>query len=129
MRRQRVRLAFFMVVVGAFAAELYVLAPERERAPIYRQAAYDRIRPGMTVDEVESFLGKDRGFIPDGFSMTGPGVDPLAGRWGSTWFGADVVVEVWFGNLTNRVEDKESRPVIRQPQPSLIRELRRWLGL
>jgi hypothetical protein len=118
-----------MVVVGAFAAELYMLAPERERAPIYRRAAFDRIQPGMTFEEVESILGKDRGFVPDGFSMSGPGVDPLAGCWGSTWFGADVVVEVWFGQLTNRVEDKESRPVVRQSQPSLIRELQRWLRL
>ena len=129
--RQRVRVGLLAAVAAALAAELYTLRPDSGPTPIYRQADYDRVQVGMTSEDVEKLLGKGPGFIPEGFTMTPSQIGPRPGNRGSTWFGRDMVVQVWFSDNTNRVTSKEFRPVIRVPQKkfSLYDWLRRWLPL
>jgi hypothetical protein len=133
MKRHRLRLALLTTAFAAFAVEVYLLAPDRNRnpAPIYRQAGYDGICPGMSLGEVESLLGTDRGAVREGYTCVDQNIGPRAGCRGSTWLGADMVVQVWFDDTSGMVVDKEFRPVIRVPssQPSLLFRLRRWLGL
>jgi hypothetical protein len=113
-----------------FFCEVYVLLPDSSgRSARSLQAAYERIQEGMSREEVEQLLGADHGFIPEGHAMTAPDIGPRPGSYGSTWFGNDMVVEVWFGEMNHRVTAKENRRVIALPSDTFYAKVRRFLRL
>jgi hypothetical protein len=84
----------------------------------------------MTRGDVEQVLGTDHGRLRGDRHWVGdPNIGPKPGCWGSTWFGDDIVIQVWYGEEDALVSDKEYRKLVPPPGRSVLQILREWLHL
>jgi hypothetical protein len=127
------RLWVLLMAVGAGLAVLPILWYALSLRPGVTQANYQRIREGMTLQEVESLLGGPPGNysrIPDkeaGLWTIDPSRPDLdrqffIGR--EVWIGNELAVAVWFDDQ-ERVARKESYATLDR---SLLERLRDRLG-
>ena len=94
------------------------------------RATYERVRVGMTYQEVKETLGEGYGGLHRDCIWVGdPNIGPKQGCRGSTWFGDEIVIQVWFGETDGLVADKEFRELVPPPRPSLLSRIGRWLGV
>jgi hypothetical protein len=125
--RKRILRLGAIAALGLLGALLLwaAMAPEH---PVNARALR-QIQPGMTHDEVERILGPDHGGLRADRVWIGGNIDPWPGCRGATWFGDDLVIQVWFGDDDGLVRGTEYRELLPVQRGSYFGELRRWLGL
>jgi hypothetical protein len=113
------------LVALAFVVTAALLGP----SPGVTPANVRRIKPGMTLEEVETVFGKPAGSIMR-FDPCCPVKDeplPPPGPWLALWSDDNGLAMVTF-NGKNRVEQVEFRPLEARPTSSPLTRLREWLG-
>ena len=131
------RLPVYLLLVCA-TASLFSLTMTRQ--PILLHAAItrvncERIRRGMPLSDVEGILGQPARTIWDHREYVPPGSDTRWVSWLGRWTSEEAEITVWFdyhgkvnGGYWESPPKSGNLMLIKPDDPSLLAQLRSWLG-
>ena len=124
MRRRRAIVG--LVVLALVTVEAVAL---RSRAPYPSLASFERVREGMTRDEVIATIGAPPGDYSTQSLTFGPGGSFYFCWHSERWVSDEAECRVLFGDDGRVSTVRMEKPWISRPQPTRLERLRQWLGL